>query len=266
MKYLCVSPDLNRHPSEPRNMITPQSRRMRLRPKLGVFMLTLGLTSLAHGQETFNLQPTQDAYLQDGTRFNDNFLKVKPDSRVSYLKFEVTGLADPLKSATLQLQENGNNGNGTLRVFRGSHNNWTERNLSVLNAPTEDGQVGTFTGAVNSAEIIRIDVTPLITVDGTYSIIVKQDAGGDSITFGSSESSREPLLIIETSNVGPVTYLLTVHSGTGDGDYPAATSVNIVANAPPSGQCSTNGPAMSPMSSTSTPPPLPSPCPPPTPP
>ena len=179
---------------------------------------------MIHGQEIFSFEPAPDAYLQDGTRYNDNFLKVKPDSRVSYLKFEVTGLANPVESATLQLQENGNTGNGTLRIFRGSHNDWTERNLSVLNAPTEDGQVGTFTGAVNSAEIIRIDVTPLITVDGTYSIIVKQDAGGDSITFGSSESSRKPLLVIETSSGGPITYNLTVHSGSGDGDYPAGTS------------------------------------------
>jgi dienelactone hydrolase len=185
---------------------------------------------------TLSLVPVDDAYLQGTTRFNDNYLKVEAGNRVSYLKFNVSGLSGTVQNATLRLQENGDVGSGTLRVFRGSHNSWTETTLSSANAPLENGQVGMFTGTVTSAQVVNIDVTPLITGNATYSVIVKMDAGGNDIWFGSEESARKPQLIIETSGTGTVTYSLTVNSGSGSGSYAAGTTVNIAAAAAPSGQ------------------------------
>ena len=43
-------------------------------------------------------------------------------------------------------------------------------------------------------------MTTLITGDGTYSVIVNQDAGGNDIWFGSEESARKPQLIVETGS------------------------------------------------------------------
>jgi hypothetical protein len=93
-----------------------------------------------------------------------------------------------------------------------------------------------FTGTVTSAQVVNIDVTPLISGNATYSVIVKMDAGGNDIWFGSEESARQPQLIIETSGSGTVTYSLTVNSGSGSGSYAAGTTVNIAAAAAPSGQ------------------------------
>ena len=154
---------------------------------------------------TFSFLPVEDAYLQGTTRFNDAHLKVEAGYRVSYLKFNVSGLSGTVQSATLRLQENGDVGRGTLRVHRGSHNNWTETTLSTANAPAENGQVGTFTGAVTSAQVVSMDVTPLVTGNGTYSVIVKMDAGGNDVWFGSAESSRRPQLIIQTTSGGTQT-------------------------------------------------------------
>jgi hypothetical protein len=114
-----------------------------------------------------------------------------------------------VQSATLRLQENGDTGRGTLRVMRGSHNNWTENNLTTANAPAENGQVGTFTGGVAGAQVVNINVTPLVTGNGTYSIILKHDAGGNDVWFGSGESMRKPQLILATSGSGSA---LTVSS------------------------------------------------------
>jgi hypothetical protein len=185
---------------------------------------------------TFNFMPIDDAYLQGSTRFNDMYLKVAAGYRVSYLKFNVSGLSGTVQSATLRLQENGDTGSGTLRVHRGNHNNWTETTLTTANAPTANGQVGLFTGAVAAAQTLNINVTPLVIGNGTYSVILVQDAGGNDIWFGSEESLRKPQLIVNTSGGSTPSYALTVNSGSGSGSYTAGSTVNLIASSPPVGQ------------------------------
>ena len=125
-------------------------------------------------------------------------------------------------------------GSGTLRVYRGSHNSWTETTLSPDDAPVEDGELGTFTGTISSDQLVSVEINSLITGDGTYSVIITQDPGGSDVAFGSRESAAKPELIVETADAPAFT--LTVVNGTGDGDYPAGESVNITADAPPAGQ------------------------------
>jgi hypothetical protein len=185
---------------------------------------------------TYSFSPTDDAYLQGGTRFNDAYLKVEAGYRVSYLKFSVSGLSGSVQRATLRLQENGDLGSGTLRVYRGSHNNWTETTLTGANAPLENGQVGLLGGAVGSGQVVSVDVSSWITGNGTYTAIVKLDAGGNDVWFGSEESARKPQLIVETGGGGSPSYQLTVNSGSGSGSYTAGAVVDLVADAPPVGQ------------------------------
>ena len=135
------------------------------------------------GGGTFSFGPSDDAYLQGSTRFNDAYLKVEAGYRVSYLKFSVGGLSGSVERATLRLQENGDLGSGTLRVYRGSHHNWTEATLTVANAPLENGQVGLFGGAVGSGQVVSVDVSSWITGNGTYTAIVKLDTGGNDVWF-----------------------------------------------------------------------------------
>jgi hypothetical protein len=106
-----------------------------------------------------------------------------------------------------------------LRAHRGSHNNWTETTLSAANAPLENGQVGVFTGAINASQIVNIDITPLITGNGTYSVILQMDPGGNDVWFGSDESTRKPQLIIETTTADPIALSLSLDNGTDTGGY-----------------------------------------------
>ncbi len=147
---------------------------------------------------TYN--PIDDAYVQDSTGYNNQQLKVQPSSptRISYLKFNVIDLPDnyEVASVELELTENGDPGNGTLRFYRGSHNNWTEETIDGSNAPNTQDQVGSRSGSVGSNQTVTVDVTPLVTANAVYTIIITMDAGGNDIWFGSKESSKVPKLTV----------------------------------------------------------------------
>jgi hypothetical protein len=162
-----------------------------------------------------SFRPVDDAYLRGGRGFNSSTLRVKAGRRISYLKFKVRGLSGSVQSATLRLQEHGNRGKGTLRVYRGSHNNWTESNLSHATAPAESGQVGVYTGRIRTGQVVNIDVTPLVTGNGTYSVILKQDAGANDVWFGSDETTRGPQLNILTTGGSTSSVTLTAIHGDG---------------------------------------------------
>jgi hypothetical protein len=110
--------------------------------------------------------------------------------------FKVDGLPPRILKATLKLTEDGDSGNGTLRVFRGSHSNWTENKVTPAGAPTKLAQVGERTGPVREGQTIEVDVTPLVTGDGTHTVILTLDEGGNDIWFGSNESPSRPELVV----------------------------------------------------------------------
>lgn len=139
---------------------------------------------------------TEDAYLEGTTGHNNQQLKVEYNRRVSYLRFNVTGLPDHVINATLKLTTVDDPGNGTLRIYRGSHSNWAEGNLSSANAPAKQDQVGMRTGLAGIGRTIEIMVTSLVTGNGIYTVVLTLDKGGNDIWFGSDESPSKPELIV----------------------------------------------------------------------
>ncbi|MGJ8639959.1 MAG: DUF5060 domain-containing protein [Opitutaceae bacterium] len=152
------------------------------------------------GEVTNDFDAAEDVFIQGTTVINDNFLKIQTSgpSRVGYLKFDVSGIpiTDTIKSATLTIQENGDTGSGTLRLYRGSSTTWTEATITSANAPITQDEVGNYTGSVTAAQSLTIDVTPLVTGNGTYTVIIQLDSGGNDSWFGSSESARAPHLTV----------------------------------------------------------------------
>jgi PKD repeat protein len=148
---------------------------------------------------SFTFSPTEDAYLQGGVRYNNSDLKVEPGHRISYLKFDLSGLNGAVDNATIVLQESSDPGEGTLRFFAGSHHNWTETELSSANAPSIGSQVGVWTGSVGNEDSIAVDVSPLVQGNGEYTLIIQMDGGGNDIWFSSKEGSTAPQLVVETS-------------------------------------------------------------------
>jgi len=154
---------------------------------------------------TYN--PIDDAYLQDSTGYNNQQLKVQPSGpvRISYLKFDIDDIPSnyDVTSVELELTEDGDTGNGTLRFYRGSHNNWTEETISGASAPDTQDQVGVRSGSVGGNQIITVDVTPLVTENAVYTIIIRMDTGGNDIWFGSKESSKVPKLTVTAQRRTP---------------------------------------------------------------
>jgi hypothetical protein len=142
---------------------------------------------------------TDDAYLENGTRKNDAYLKVETDSRtrISYLRFDVTGLGGPASAATLSLQVSSDPGSGTLRAFAGSHSNWTETSLTSSNAPSKGAALGIKTGTMANGSTVNLDVTAAVQGSGPVTVILEMDSGGNDVWFSSKEGSVAPELTIQ---------------------------------------------------------------------
>jgi len=142
---------------------------------------------------------TDDAYLENSTRKNDAYLKVETGSRtrISYLRFDVTGLGAPASAATLALRVTTDAGSGTLRAFAGSHSNWTETNLTSSNAPSKGAALGTKSGTMSVGGTVNLDVTSLVQGNGAVTVILEMDSGGNDVWFSSKEGSVAPVLTVQ---------------------------------------------------------------------
>ena len=134
-----------------------------------------------------------DAYLEKSSRKNDTYLKVEAGNRVSYIKIDVKD-ADKIESATLSLTVNGDPGEGTVRLYAGSHSNWTETNLSTTNAPAKGTLLASANKSFSNNSKHNFDITKLITSNGAKTVIIEMDAGGNDVWFSSSEGSAKPVV------------------------------------------------------------------------
>lgn len=151
--------------------------------------------------EPIVLIPSDDAYLENNTAFNNAHLKVEDDSRtrVSYLKFDVDGLAGfNVTSATLRLNVNGDPGNGTITAYTGSHNSWTESSITSGNKPAAGVPLGSVSGNHAVGQWKEFDVTGAVVEDGELTFVVEIAAGND-VWFSSSEGAASPELVIEVA-------------------------------------------------------------------
>lgn len=144
---------------------------------------------------TKSILPEHDVFLQNGRPSNSRDLRVRPGDRIAYLKFTVSGLSDEVQEATLRLTESGDPGNGTVRLYRGSHNNWTEDTITAANAPNKDGEIDRYSGAVEPGQAIEFDLSTLITQNGIYSLILEMDKGGNDVSFASKDSNGPSIMI-----------------------------------------------------------------------
>ena len=151
------------------------------------------------GNGAVTLTPADDAYLDNGNRFNTGDLRVEPGRRVSYLKFDVSGVDGNVTNATLRLREGTDPGSGTLRVAVGSSNDWTENNLSDTNKPTAGSTVATRSGSVEDGTLVSFDVTSAVAGNGTLSFVVTMEEGGNDVALQSKEATAAPELVIEYS-------------------------------------------------------------------
>ena len=113
-----------------------------------------------------------------------------------YLTFNVQGLGGSVASAKLRIYANSSSTVG-CKVFSVPDTSWVERSITFNTAPALGNQIGSY-GAIKSSTWIEIDVTPLVTGNGTFSLAIS-GLNGTAVSLASRESGTfVPQLVITT--------------------------------------------------------------------
>ena len=150
---------------------------------------------------TFTFNPVADAYTNEGS-VSTNYgtattLRADATPLVrSYLRFNVQGLSGSITHVTLRIFTNSSSSTG-YEVRHVADNTWTEATINHTNAPATDG-VSATSGAFGTGVWTTLDITSLITGNGTYNIALTTTSG-TAFSLASRESGvNAPQLIIET--------------------------------------------------------------------
>ena len=199
--------------------------------KLIFLVFYMSVFSWAHGfsQTTSLIYASDDAYLDYTTRYNNTYLKIQPGRRISYLKFSVA-TGGTVTNAILKLKCIGDGGNGTIRAYLGSNNNWTETTLTDANKPAMVSEISSLTGTLTVGAEYTWNLSTAITADGTYTIILVMDTGGNDAWFSSDEGSTQPELEISYSapNEAPNVSITSPANGSA---FAAGNNITISATA-----------------------------------
>ena len=150
---------------------------------------------------TFTFNPVADAYTNEGS-VSTNYgtattLRADATPLVrSYLRFNVQGLSGSVTHVTLRIFTNSSSSAG-YEVRNVADNTWTEGSINHTNAPAMDG-VSATSGAFGTGVWTTVDITSLITGNGTYNIALTTTSG-TAFSLASRESGvNAPQLIVET--------------------------------------------------------------------
>lgn len=144
--------------------------------------------TLATSEEAVVLNPSDDAYLQGSTAFNTEELRIEEGNRITYMKFDLTSIPTTMISANLLLNVGGDEGTGTIEVFLGSNNNWTETTLTSSNAPLGLSSLASINTTYNSNQTHtwNLDVSQF---SNTIISLVVMHSNGNDVAFKSKENS-----------------------------------------------------------------------------
>jgi len=150
---------------------------------------------------TLTFNPAADAYVNASapTINYGTALQLRADASPvlnSYLTFNVQGINTSVASAKLRIYANTSSGAG-IRVYGVSSASWAENGITFSTAPAM-GSLGGSTGSFAGGAWIEVDITPLITGNGTFSVAVT-GINSTAISLASRETgANAPQLIITT--------------------------------------------------------------------
>ncbi|MFF4573950.1 DNRLRE domain-containing protein [Streptomyces sp. NPDC001410] len=161
---------------------------------------------------TTTFTPVADTYVQDSTPSTNygtstQFVVDNSPVRQSFLKFTVSGVTDPVTNAKLRIRTvSGNNGSSNGGTFKAmTDTTWSETGTTWNNKPAIDGSTLGTLGSVVKNTWYEIDVTSLVTGNGTFSIGATSP-NSDGAYYDSRESGADaPQLVITTGTTPPPT-------------------------------------------------------------
>ncbi len=117
--------------------------------------------------------------------------------RRTFARFRVSGISGTVTRATLRLYVSNATRNGPA-VYKTS-TAWSEKRVSWKRRPSPASKPRDDKGALSRNRWVTWDVTPWVRADGTYSFALKQ-RGRDAIGFKSRETTKAPILVINTAD------------------------------------------------------------------
>jgi hypothetical protein len=150
---------------------------------------------------------TEDATVrsdQPTTNFGtDPTLKIDGSPVIrSYVRLPVTGLTQPINSATLQVFTSSSSSSSTALVVKAvSDNTWSESTITFNNAPAVGPLLGST--SLTAGSYASIDVSSLVTGNGVYSFAL-ETTSTSAKTLSSREGANPPRLVVQTSPPGAV--------------------------------------------------------------
>jgi parallel beta-helix repeat protein len=151
---------------------------------------------------TLTFVPSADAYVSESEPTTNN--GTRPNLRLdgspvvrSYLRFSVSGVSGTISRARLRLYANTSSVTG-YEAHGASDTSWGELMITHANAPSFGSAISS-SGAFASGTYTEVDVTPLITGDGMYTIVLTA-TGPTAFSLGSRESVNSPQLIVHTTS------------------------------------------------------------------
>ena len=151
--------------------------------------------------------PVADTYAQDSTPSTNygtstQFVVDNSPVRQTFLKFSVSGLTAPVTSAKLRIRTiTGNGGSSNGGTFKSmTSTTWSETGTTWNNKPAIDGATLGSLDSVTKDTWYEIDVTSLVTGNGTFSIGATSPSS-DGAYYDSRESGADaPQLVITTGS------------------------------------------------------------------
>jgi RHS repeat-associated protein len=191
------------------------------------------------GSLTFT--PSDDAYIYQtngSTNYGADPTLPTDNSPVKHflLKFNVSGVnGQPITNAKLRLYAVDNSDKGG-DFYRVSDNTWVEGTVTWNNAPAADTTLLASLGSVSPNNWYEVDVSSLITGDGTYSFRISSTSSNGA-DYSSKEGANAPQVVIQTSS-GPTATQTPTATVT---PSHTLTATQTPTNAPPSGDKDTTG-------------------------
>ena len=196
---------------------------------------------------TFN--PSADSYVDAGspsTNYGTQTQLRGDGSPVvrSYLRFDVQGAGGTITRATLRLYANSTLSAGyDIRTV--SNNTWGETTITYSNAPAV-GSVLDNSGGFSSGSWTTVDVSALITSNGTYTLALTV-SGSTAVSFASREvGNNAPQLTVEVQG-GPAATATATRTATAAVNTATATRTATSTSAP--NPTTTRTPTVAPTSS-----------------
>jgi len=149
---------------------------------------------------TTTFGPAEDAYVQSGKGYNQQIIRLDEDNRTSYLLFDLSPIDEIggyVTDATLEFTINGDEGSGTINVYKGISSEWTETNLVEGTAPDIDIILGNLIKEykIGSTEEIPLSASDLLPEETT--LILEHEQGNDlAIASKEHPSKIGPKLIV----------------------------------------------------------------------